>query len=123
MRPKTALSIVAALAAVMILQAFVLTFWCESASVFSFRVEDLTFTPTRVFPVSEFKSTIPGMLVFATMLALAWRARQSRPVSLFGTRLTPQHQVAAIVLLTAWNLLFAAFLVGLEFAYLTPCPV
>lgn len=59
MRPRNALAIVAGLAGVMVLQAFVLTFWCESASIFSFRVEDLTYTPKRVFPVGEFAAVRP----------------------------------------------------------------
>lgn len=123
MKPRTALTMVSGLALLMIVQAFVLTFWCESASIFAFRVEDLTFQPKRVFPITEFKSTLPGMVVFAAVLGLAMNVRRGRTISLLGAELGPAHQLVAIVLLTGWNLVFAAFLVVLEFKYLTPCPV
>lgn len=123
MKPRTALAVVSGLALLMIVQAFVLTFWCESASVFAFHVEDLTFQPKRVFPILEFKSTLPGMVVFGAVFGLALNVRRGRTVSLLGQVFGPGQQLAALVALTGWNLLFAAFLVVLEFRYLTPCPV
>ena len=62
MRLRTGLRIGAVLTGLMMIQAFFLTFWCESASVFAFRVEDLS--PLERggevlrHPIAEFKSTV-----------------------------------------------------------------
>jgi len=111
----------------MILQAIVLTFWCESASVFSFRIEDLT--PLAEggqvlrYPIGEFKSTILGFLDFAALLAMAILVLRQVPIRILGVPVS--HRVVGLGMLglTAWNVVFAGILVVLEFKYLHPCPV
>ena len=127
MKLRTGLRVVVVCAALMMLQAVILTFWCESASVFSFRVEDLTPLAKGVqvlrYPVAEFKSTIPGFLDFSVLLLMAVLLLRNSRVQVFGVEIS--HRVLALGMLglTAWNLLFAGFLVVLEFKYLQPCPV
>lgn len=127
MRLRTGLLIIAITSAIMMIQAVILTFWCESASIFSFRVEDLTPLERNGailrYPVLEFKSTIPGFLDFAAVLLLTFLLLRGASVRLLGVQVSRQLLALAILGLTAWNLVFAAFLVILEFKYLQPCPV
>lgn len=127
MKLRTGLRVVVVCAALMMLQAVVLTFWCESASVFSFRVEDLT--PLAKggqvlrYPIGEFKSTIPGFLDFAVLLLIAVLVLRNSRVQVFGVEISHRLLALGMLGLAAWNVLFAAFLVVLEFKYLHPCPV
>lgn len=127
MKIRTGLHIVIGAAVIMMILAVILSFWCESASIFSFRVEDLT--PLAKggsvlrYPIGEFKSTVPGFLDFLAILVLAILILRRTPVTILGVAVSQATLAVAIVGLTAWNVLFAAFLVVLEFKYLQPCPV
>ncbi len=127
MKLRSGLRVVAVCALLMMVQAFVLTFWCESASVFSFRVEDLT--PLERggdvlrYPIGEFKSTIPGLVDFAAVFVMAVLALRRARLRVAGVELPPRLLGLGMLALTAWNLAFAGFLVVLEFKYLQPCPV
>jgi hypothetical protein len=109
--------------AIMMILSVILSFWCESASYFSFRVEDLTKHPVARFPIGEFKSTVPGFLDFLAVFVLAIVIWRRTPVTIFGVSINHATLALGIVALTAWNVLFAVFLVILEFMYLQPCPV
>lgn len=127
MRARTGLKIVLITAVIMMIQAVILSFWCESASFFSFRVEDLT--PIEKggaaipYPIGEFKATVPGFLVFLAIFVLALLILRRIPVTILGVSISHAVLALAIVGLTAWYLLFAGFLVVLEFKHLQPCPV
>ncbi len=127
MKLGTGLRVVAVCALIMMVQAFVLTFWCESASVFSFRVEDLTPLDrggeVLRYPISEFKSTIPGLLDFAALFLLALLVLRRARLRVVGVELHGRLLGLGMLALTAWNLIFAGLLVVLEFNYLQPCPV
>jgi hypothetical protein len=103
--------------------AVILSFWCESASYFSFRVEDLTKQPVARFPIGEFKSTIPGFLDFLAIFILAILILRRTAVTILGVSLSRATLALAVLGLTVWNIFFAAILVTLEFKYLQPCPV
>lgn len=122
---RTAVKALIPLTMVMMVQAFVLTFWCESASIFSFRVEDSTPLSSGgevlKFPLFELKSTIPGFLDFSVILILLILILKQKRLHIFGVEVTPQHFGLIIVGLTVWNLLFAAYLVAMEFKLLVPC--
>ncbi len=123
MKIRTGLRIVIVASAIMMILSVILSFWCESASYFSFRVEDLTKHPVARFPIGEFKSTVPGFLDFLAVFILAILILRRTPVNIFGVSVNHATLALAVLGLTAWNVLFAAFLVVLEFRYLQPCPV
>ncbi len=127
MRIRTGLRIVIAAAVIMMSLAVILSFWCESASIFSFRVEDLTPLAkggsVLPYPIGEFKSTVLGFLDFLAILVLAILILRRTSVTILGVPVSHATLALAIVGLTAWNIIFAAFLVVLEFKYLQPCPV
>lgn len=123
MKIRTGLRIVIAASLIMMILSVVLSFWCESASYFSFRVEDLTKHPVARFPIGEFKSTVPGFLDFLAIFVLAILILRRSTVTIFGVAVNHAVLALAILGLTAWNVLFATFLVVLEFRYLQPCPV
>jgi len=127
MRLRTGLWIVLVASAIMMIQAVILSFWCESASIFSFRVEDLTPLakghPAVPYPIGEFKSTVLGFLDFLAVFVFALLLLRRVPVHVLGVPIAHDVLGLAIAGLTLWNVVFAAFLVVLEFKYLQPCPV
>src|SRR5713226_8334858 len=94
MKLRTGLRIVAVCAALMMIQAVVLTFWCESASIFSFRVEDLT--PLAKggevlrYPIGELKSPILGFLDFAALLVMTIVVLRQVPIRILGVPVSRQ---------------------------------
>jgi hypothetical protein len=120
---RTGLRVVIVASAIMMVLAVILSFWCESASYFSFRVEDLTKHPVARFPIGQFKSTLPGFLDFLAIFILAVLILRRTELTILGVPVSHATLALAILGLTAWNVLFAAFLVTLEFKYLQPCPV
>ncbi len=120
---RTGLRVVIVASAIMMILAVILSFWCESASYFSFRVEDLTKQPVAHFPIGEFKSTVPGFLDFLAIFILAILILRRTAVTIVGVSLSRATFALAILGFTVWNVFFAAFLVTLEFKYLQPCPV
>jgi len=120
---RTGLRVVIVASAIMMILAVLLSFWCESASYFSFRVEDLTKQPVARFPIGQFKSTLPGFFDFLAIFILAVLILRRTELAILGVPVSHAALALAILGLTAWNVLFAGFLVILEFRYLQPCPV
>jgi hypothetical protein len=55
-----------------------------------------------------------GILALLVVIALSVLILRQRPWSLFGHRVTPQAMGMMLLLITAWNLVVAAFLLGVE---------
>jgi hypothetical protein len=73
----------------------------------------------RTYPAHEtrilsIEVSLLGIVVLLVLSALAGQILRQRPVNLFGYLVVPRALAALIVLLTVWNVLFAAFLLGVE---------
>ncbi len=73
----------------------------------------------RSYPVTETKlfdiNVSPlGILVLLLLIALCLLILRQRPLSLFGHAVTPKVMGVTVFLITLWNLVFAAFLLGVE---------
>jgi hypothetical protein len=73
----------------------------------------------RTYPAQEtrilsIEVSLLGIVVLLVLSALAIQILRQRPVNLFGYLVVPRAMAALIVLLTVWNVLFAAFLLGVE---------
>lgn len=84
----------------------------------------LMFDPNvRSYPVKETKlfgiDVSPlGIIVLLLLIALCFLILRQRPVSLFGYVVTPRVMGVTGLLISLWNLVFAAFLLGVEVVYL-----
>lgn len=73
----------------------------------------------RSYPVKETKlfavEVSPlGIIVLLVLIALCFVILRQRPLNLFGYAVTPKAMGVTIFLITLWNLLFSAFLLGVE---------
>jgi len=73
----------------------------------------------RTYPVKETKLfglevSLLGILVLLLLIALCFLLLRQRPLRLLGYTVTPKAMGMTVVLITLWNLLVAAFLLGVE---------
>lgn len=68
-------------------------------------------TETKVFGINV---SPLGIIVLLFVIALCCLILRQRPVSLFGYVVTPKAMGVTVALVTVWNLVFAAFLLGVE---------
>lgn len=84
----------------------------------------LMFDPNvRSYPVKETKlfgiDVSPlGIMILLLLIALCTLILKQRPLGLFGYTVTPKAMGVAVILITVWNLFFAAFLLGVEVVHL-----
>lgn len=133
MKIKTGLKTLIGLAALGIVLAIFLIFTCPFAGVISFSTlvregtksyAELTVhatalpgvreLPARVLPLFGTEVSFLGVLVLLGIILLSWLILRDKSLSLFGYQLTPRFLGLGILLVTFWNLIFAAFLVGVE---------
>ena len=84
-----------------------------------FSVHFMMIPGVRSYPVKETKvvgiDVSPlGILTLLVVIALSALILRQRAWSLFGHRVTPRAMGIMVFLITAWNLVFAAFLLGVE---------
>ncbi len=70
---------------------------------------------TRLFGVDVSRL---GILALLLLIALCVLILRQRPLSLFGATVTPKAMGVTVFLMTLWNLVFAAFLLGVEIVQL-----
>lgn len=133
MKIKTGLKWLIGLSGVGILIATVLILTCPFAGVISFSTlvregtksyEALTVhataipgvreLPAKVMPLFGGEVSFLGIVVLLGVIVLSWLILRGRRLHLFGYQITPQFMGLGILLITIWNLVFAAFLVGVE---------
>lgn len=133
MRIKTGIKWLIALSVVGIVIATVLIFTCPFAGVISFstlvrqgtpQYEELTVHATaipgvRALPAKQldlFGSEVSflGIVMLLVVILLSWLILKGKTLSLFGYRMGPQFMGLGILLITLWNLIFGAFLIGVE---------
>lgn len=73
----------------------------------------------RSYPVEEtqlfgIEVSPLGIIILLLLFALCLLILRQRPVSLFGYTLSPKAMGMSVLLITLWNLVFAAFLLGVE---------
>jgi len=73
----------------------------------------------RSYPVKETKlfgiEVSPlGIIVLLVLIALCFLILRQRSLNFFGYTVTPKAMGVTIFLITLWNLVFAAFLLGVE---------
>jgi hypothetical protein len=73
----------------------------------------------RSYPAQEtrvlgIEVSLVGIAVLLVLSALAVQILRQRPVNLFGHLVISRAMAALIVLIAAWNVIFAAFLLGVE---------
>ena len=71
------------------------------------------------YPVKEtklfgFNVSLLGIIVLLLLIALCFFILRQRPLNLFGYSVTPKAMGITVFLITLWNLVFAAFLLGVE---------
>lgn len=55
-----------------------------------------------------------GIVVLLVVILLSWLILKGKTLSLFGYRMGPQFMGLGILLITLWNLIFGALLIGVE---------
>lgn len=121
------------LSVVGIVIATVLIFTCPFAGVISFstlvrqgtpQYEELTVhataiagvreLPAKALPLFGTEVSFLGIVVLLVTILLAWLILKGKSLTLFGYRMGPQFMGLGILLITIWNLVFGAFLIGVE---------
>lgn len=133
MRLRTGLKAMIGLAAAGIAVAILLVFTCPFAGVISFNTlvregtksyEQLTVHATAIpgvrnLPAKQagvFGSEVSflGIVVLLGVIVLCAAILKGTRVNLFGYQITPQLMGLAVLLVTIWNVVFAAFLISVE---------
>lgn len=133
MKLKTGLKTLIGLSVVGAAIGTFLIFTCPFAGVISFNTlvregtksyEELTVhatalpgvreLPAKVLPLFGTEVSFLGVLVLLGVILLSWLILKGRSLSLFGYKISPQLMGLVILLITFWNLIFSAFLVGVE---------
>jgi len=83
------------------------------------KVHLMVIPDVRSYPVKETKlfgiDVSPlGIIVLLLLMALCFFILGQRPLNLFAYSVTPKAMGVAVLLITLWNLIFAAFLLGVE---------
>ncbi|HWP59795.1 MAG TPA: hypothetical protein VNL14_18025 [Candidatus Acidoferrales bacterium] len=73
----------------------------------------------RQYPAKETKVfaldvSLIGIVVLLLIIGLCFLILRQRPLHLFGYAATPKAMGVTVLLITLWNLVFAAFLLGVE---------
>ena len=87
------------------------------------KVHLMVIPDVRSYPVKETKlfgiDVSPlGIIVLLLLIALCFFILRQRPLNLFGYSVTPKAMGVTAFLITLWNLVFAAFLLGVEVVHL-----
>ncbi len=133
MKLRTGLKALIGLSVVGIVIATVLIFTCPFAGVISFstlvrqgtpQYDELTVhatavpgvreLPAKVLPLFGTEVSFLGIVTLLVVILLSWLILKGKTLSLFGYRMGPQFMGLAILLITLWNLIFGAFLIGVE---------
>ncbi len=133
MKLRTGLKALIGLSVVGIVIATVLIFTCPFAGVISFstlvrqgtpQYDELTVhatavpgvreLPAKVLPLFGTEVSFLSIVTLLVVILLSWLILKGKTLSLFGYRMGPQFMGLAILLITLWNLIFGAFLIGVE---------
>lgn len=133
MKPKTGLKTMIDLSLVGIAIATVLIFTCPFAGLISFstlvrqgtpQYEELTVhataisgvreLPAKVLPLFGTEVSFLGIVVLLAVILLSWLILKGKSLCLFGYAMGPQLMGLGILLITLWNMIFGAFLIGVE---------
>ncbi len=87
------------------------------------KVHLMVIPDVRSYPVKETKlfgiDVSPlGIIVLLLLIALCFFILRQRSLNLFGYSVTPKAIGVTVFLITLWNLVFAAFLLGVEVVHL-----
>lgn len=133
MKLKTGLKTLMGLSVVGAAIGTVLIFTCPFAGVISFNTlvregtksyAELTLHATALPGVRELPAKVLslfgtevsflGVIVLLGVILLSWFILTEKSFSLFGYKISSQFMGLVILLITFWNLIFSAFLVGVE---------
>ena len=86
-------------------------------------VDMMVIPNVRSYPIKETKlfdiEVSPlGIIVLFLLIVLCFFVLRQRPLNLFGYRVSPKAMGVVVFLITVWNLIFAAFLLGVEVVHL-----
>lgn len=70
--------------------------------------------PAKAFPLFGSEVSFLGVVILLGVIALSWMILKGKSFTLFGYRMSPQFMGLGILLIAFWNLVFGAFLIGVE---------
>lgn len=70
--------------------------------------------PAKAFPLFGSEVSFLGVVILLAVIALSWMILKGKSFTLFGYRMSPQFMGLGILLIAFWDLVFGAFLIGVE---------